>query len=258
MALSQYDKAVMKGRALVRAMNAHPEDSTQPQSTWTFDNLPAHGWTQSNVRPFTISPTIERGMHELMNSRGLSLDDASNTYVEWDHDMAVQMERAEYDRSGGLFYQVFNLEGHTILADKRHSPEAMAPQGRLPPLRHWSDVTYLQWARLAHNNDALRRDLRRVASCNIVNKDVQGVIDRVLGRDTIETLEYPGRTFRPTDGEHFEALLGTSTLSGVGYMLAQHKAPDQLGWRTVESISVWCPEKQLPQYFAVVNIVSKA
>jgi hypothetical protein len=93
----------------------------------------------------------------------------------------------------------------------------------------------------------------------MVNPDVQAVIDRVLGGTPIRTCPYPGRTIRASAGERFEALLGTSSLSGTAHMLAQHKHPDQLGWKVIDSINVWCPEPNnlQPDYFAVVNIVDK-
>jgi hypothetical protein len=95
--------------------------------------------------------------------------------------------------------------------------------------------------------------------CNITNTVVKGVIDKVLGGRPIKTQAYPGKVFRASDGEKFEALIGTSNFYGIGHMLAQRKAQDQLGWKVIESIAVWCPcpEDFVAEYCAVVNITNK-
>lgn len=216
------------------------------QSQWTdYSSLVKNNWTPEKKIFFTDAST-----DKLLDD--LSLRKGNEHNVTW-----IVRHIPNADKSNVSYYmQSFNLQGGTIFAKGLLSPNAgrersKFPQGELPELRHWSDVSFLMWQNLTQKDTALQMGLKRVVHCAISNPITRQVIFDVVGTAHVQ---YPGKKFEMKDGDHFAALLGTPNGRGTGWLLAEHKT--QLGQKSVKSIQVF--SEHLPEadnvYFLVLNV----
>jgi hypothetical protein len=114
-----------------------------------------------------------------------------------------------------------------------------------PALLHWSDVAFLHWKATILNRTA-SKELKYVFRSGIQNDRTLEIVDKVLERNSIETLpEWPGVTF-DIDTAEAQALLGTPNGSGTAFLLIQHKR--QLGHKMVEKVTMFY-EKNLTDLY---------
>ncbi|KJX95863.1 hypothetical protein TI39_contig954g00012 [Zymoseptoria brevis] len=247
-----FQKAVARGNSLLTAMNDSVQDTAQ--SEWTsYADLARFGW-EVEYDYGVMNPQPEREIDMITSHPTLVVTHPAGSMEEyrWPHHEQTVHNFIVYHGTGGWYAQSYSLPGGSIFATSLSSPANQGPKehppvtgspNRLPLLQHWSDVTYLQWAELAEN-DEQRRGLQRVVHCEITNEDTRAVIDEIMAKRklTIEDINpYPGMIVLPSDGDgnDSKALLGTPNACGTAYLLAQHKAAHQLGRKTVKSISVF-------------------
>lgn len=245
MQLMTFNEAVEKGTLLLEAMKAPPDSSNTTQSTFDeINDLRTYGW-KNHQEPDEqlVDPTEDLGLWKTYNAHEISTNPANNISIEWHHYNISQHPSGSpiYPATMALYDQVYNLSGHTIFTNIIRSPasDISANPRNLPPLQHWSDVTYLQWADLASSPE-VRRGLRRVIQCRIENDDTRMILEDVLNRAGRSFEEWPGMAFTAeSDLGAFKALLATPSVRGTAYMLAQRKGDDGLGWKIVERITIW-------------------
>jgi hypothetical protein len=93
----------------------------------------------------------------------LGLDTASlpenglNRATQLEHENAVTLDNVTYQPTHALFSTIFNPTDGVIIAWGSYGAKYKAsildpPISLLPDLQHWSDITFLQWTRIAVPN----------------------------------------------------------------------------------------------------------
>lgn len=236
----RFDKTAQRGRKLLTMILA-PEN---PQSRWTsFSSLAEHSW---KVDTTSLPAEDLGGTEKLFSDTTLGSKREESCFVS--------------ASIGPAFYtQSFNIHGGSIFAHELLGPAAPKarrlnldyPRENLPELQHWSDVSFLMWQ---HLSEGCQRELKCVVHCDITNPTSHDVMTEVLGKnpsspEAFTTDAYPGFSYTQEDGALFEALLGTPSGMGTGYLLAQHK--QEFGGKTVVSIQIFREEHN---YFLKLNI----
>jgi hypothetical protein len=153
----------------------------------------------------------------------------------------------------GFFMQVINPNTGVIVAHNNTSVLEAAREEKLdvklPDLRNWSDVAYLQWKSLAAENS----DLKCVLRYNITNHATCTIVKLINAGNDIVAKPWPGITYNTTSQEG-QALLATPNGSSVAYMLVQHKK--QLGHKIVDKVTVFAHNWELMLLFHIVDVVT--
>lgn len=232
-----YQTALARGDKLVKEINKHP-DETSPSPWKVFADLEANGWKMTSF--YDQMDLTSKGLATLIKEYDIDTTACNNHNLRWEHLIST------YDGEIPKYHQVFHFDAGTIFVH-----DVLGPAGvedgvyPIPALNHWSDVTFLQWANIA----ARPADLKRVVVFDIIHEDTVRVFDKVLKRRRGDVLEFVDRKIlKEQDGDDFKALLGTPNALGTAWMLAQHKSDQQLGWKCVESISVYTSDVDKSAY----------
>jgi len=153
---------------------------------------------------------------------------------------------AEYDN-------LYDPISGAIWAANNISPSKKNSQARrnapLPALQLWSDIVFLEWARVATDDNI--NNLKFVLRLWIVNAETCDVIAHVLrrlhpSREESRLVHFENEGDVGMESEEGKALLGTPNGRGVAWLLVQHRA--RLGRKTVGGVRVWvdgtCVEEQ--------------
>ena len=110
----------------------------------------------------------------------------------------------------------------------------------LPPLRRWSDATFLVWTNACKNDAACIYKLQYIVHNDVVNYECQWVAKYlVIGRPNVGFVtwdDWPGQSFG-TDTDAGKAILGCPNGRGTAYLLLQHRGT--FGTKTIESVTIY-------------------
>ncbi|KAF7192821.1 hypothetical protein HII31_05869 [Pseudocercospora fuligena] len=169
-------------------------------------------------------------------------------------------------KTDAYYKQYFEPDSGVIFALQNYGPEQMGmtkippvPRFRLPALRHWSDVVFLEWMARTENDLTARTGLQKVVRCEISTPSTIKIIQQILQdmkHDQNQPITYESRISvrRPTgkqSNDAFYALLGTQNGFGVAYLLSQHKL--SLGLKFIGSIDIWYAEGYFYLMFNIQN-----
>lgn len=121
--------------------------------------------------------------------------------------------------------------------------ELGVPSNRITHLKQWSDVVYLIWQHLRQTSETQETqgsstaDLNHVFRYNVTNEETKDRMMDAMGHAGPPP-DWPGLQWSICD-ERAKALLNTSNAVGVSWLLAQHKAPAQLGLRVVDKVGIF-------------------
>jgi hypothetical protein len=245
----KYMTAVNKGRKLLMLMRSPTPAPGSGQFTSVSD-LDKHGYS---LRQYGCDDAIQNYAEMLED---LGTDDAVRSFPDDDglggdnidimhvHAHDVTIDGVLIPRAEAYFCSVLIVRAGILVATNNHVPQA-SHRVPLPALRHWSDVAFLQWS-LLPSLGVSTPPLNYILRAGIENKATIAIISHVLGYSaSIKTYyddaevrrpAWPGTTFA-IDKSDALALLGTPNGSGVGWLLAQHKA--ELGHRVVTQVTVF-------------------
>lgn len=244
MASDDYAQCLQRGRHLLSELD-EPLSTTTASPWAAFSDLAEQGWIQEafgGSARFDTNSEMNTFRDDTAPHEFQDTSDIRN--ISWRYNAALYQQR--YHPAGVIF--ATSLRSPTIAATtlREHLREP------LPDLRHWSDVTFLQWTELTADVPGMRKKLQKVVHCAVNNPQTLGVVMEVLGMEGAMSLPFPGRSFtREGDEEIFAALLGTPNALGTGFLLAQHK--EQLGEMVVESVQLYTDMG----LFLVVNVGQK-
>lgn len=257
-----WEDAVRKGARFYCAMGRDDARAaalfgvTTVQSIWRdYNALGAHGWSEvEDAEPF-----YEDSLDATLQDLGASTTPDRYSYLASDKDYYVagahceevshfseqqfRLSKSNISKATGGFYStaIFSTAG-LLVADNNVSPQVeLITQGidQPPPeLSRWSDVVFLEWI-----NSAAGSELKGNIRSRVENPDTLSVMRRAVGKPSdfidwqeLGTIPSKGRRFLPNSNE-FNALLGTPNLSGLCWLLIQHK--EQLGVRQVSAITIF-------------------
>jgi hypothetical protein len=137
-----------------------------------------------------------------------------------------------------------------LIAQANFSPMFMPNVRLYPDVRAWSDVVFVEWQTQAAARNQDIKNLKWVFQYDITNEESQNIIRLAVGGE--QNLIWPGVAVPMTneDGEPNDAgraILGTPNGVGVAYLLSTHRV--QLGYRLIESVSVWIRTKNRRDYY---------
>ncbi|KAI9695499.1 MAG: hypothetical protein M1820_008601 [Bogoriella megaspora] len=240
-----------------------------------FTDLQANGWDrsfQNEQNPFQNYVFMTSALNALGLSQQTVPQGGTNNLVQWSQDHSGTYNGHSFSATTGRYLNIYNPTLGTIFALQNYSPlhpenppssssDALIP----PPLKQWSDVTYLEYARQATSSSQLT-NLRYIFRNKIDNLATRQAISRALrihsnipisfssdtnnGEDSSSSNgdndddgtprwypgPWPGVTF-DTDTDEGKALLATPNVGGVAWLLIQHK--EVWKGRTVREIQVF-------------------
>ncbi|RAK97355.1 uncharacterized protein BO80DRAFT_482409 [Aspergillus ibericus CBS 121593] len=252
-----YNTAVAKGNALYCLMSNTEEgaqaymETYKPgvavSSPWTeYSSLETWGW---QLWPAYTEGSYEDVLDNYMSVQ-LDMDNDGGQAVEHRQNKDVTVDGTFYPLSGARYADVYYPDDGLIVADEIYGPrnnkEIGAKGQPYVKLSQWSDVAWLNWAKLADDVTTLRA----VIQFSVSNGVSEAVIEKVANGQKIGGYKAPLK--REAGTEDFNALLGTPNGFGVAWLLINHKS--QLGIKTIKSVSVFRSKDPLPDGDPVVNM----
>lgn len=155
--------------------------------------------------------------------------------------------------SGGFYHSFYNVKDGAIIVTNVDSPEQKSGYSLpfYPRCGRWSDVTFLQWQKMAGQNIG---NLRHVFHTTVTNDETLEVMEGVLGEEP-EWYFYDeynglanGLSFYP-GGDDFNSLLYTPNVRGLAWLLIQHKP--QLGHKRISKITLFGKRSAEVAYAAI-------
>lgn len=237
-----WEAAVQKGKEAYDDLES--AIASVPQSKWTStDDLKTNGWALSPKGIPIKIPTLGTTWTHLWQTFNLPHADHSTILLQVAHKLGTP----SHPRTGGTYTNIFNPGA--IIATSNYSPNHKSltqippvPKDQVTPLKHFSDLLYLQWTSFCEKNndqeDGMKK-LRIIARKSIVTDSTKEIISAALEKTgkKIEDSDWSHRATYEAGSTEFLALLGTKHGRGVARFLAQHKA--QLGWKTIVRVSVF-------------------
>lgn len=173
----------------------------------------------------------------------------------------------------GIFAQVCNPVDGVLVAYNNYSTPYSGllqepPVLTVPPLRHWSDIAYLQWLGASSNPEVTQSShpgakstlsppsvsdlvpaldirpapIKYIFRLTIQNTATCSILNKIMTKHNYPTYNlWPGKTFSVTS-EEGKAIVGTPNGAGVAWLLAQHKK--ELGERRIEKVTVFYAENE--------------
>ncbi len=118
------------------------------------------------------------------------------------------------------------------------------PVTTLPKLKNWHDVAFLQWQKVAQQEQKDVRNLRYIISSDILNTDTVGLLERATGLSFPEHCEMISPTKKrvfQVNEEAYSALIASPNGRGAALILITHK--HVFGEHAIiESVTAWCDE----------------
>jgi hypothetical protein len=168
-------------------------------------------------------------------------EDGHNRCMQLEHEVEVAVDGTTYTPTAAYFTTVFNPVEGVIIAWGSYGTRYMGLQQKppvtvLPKLQSWSDIAWLQWAKIAGEK---AKDLRFVFRSPVANTEAQWLISRAFRLSGKELSIWPGVEFDMTTAEG-KAILSSPNGAGVAYLLFTHKR--HLGRKTISKVTVFADD----------------
>jgi len=190
---------------------------------------------------FDVSLPIKQALAGLGLDIRTIQESGNNRCMQLEHEVEVTINRITYTPTTAYFTTVFNpIEGVIIAwgsyGARYQGSKKKPPITVLPKLQSWSDIAWLQWAKIAGEN---AKNLRYVFRSPVANTEAQWLINRAFQLSSKELSTWPGVEFEMTTDEG-KALLSSPNGAGVAYLLFTHKR--QLGRKTISKVTVFADD----------------
>lgn len=166
--------------------------------------------------------------------------------------MKHMYDTGDFCGTRGFYSCVYNP--NAILAHASESPDFMGAQQQFQqrgipvvPLKHWSDVVFLEWADQCAHWQAPLTGLRAIIQCDVNNKTTERIVDAALRSAGMELKHWPKREWAtgprqgvatfPIDSPECQAILATPNGVGPVHLLTQHQA--RLGRMMVSAVTAF-------------------
>lgn len=221
---------------------------TYSQSQW--DNagaLKTYGWVEKKdtvnwayfgvndvMKDLGIDPMSKDNVNvQLVQETAVTVDGTSYVVSEVQHADSlcgvIDTDHLSQQASEGVYDQVINLAAGLVIPyyifSPRHEAQTHNIKGELVPLGQYSDVLFLEYAKLAGRTKGEMVPLKYLLFHNIENPNTWSTVLRALsnkndGKQDIPL--WPGTVFSMNEAEG-KALLGTQIGAPLAWMLIQHK-----------------------------------
>lgn len=131
-----------------------------------------------------------------------------------------------------------------IISTAEYSPRFRILKARLntsePPLKHWSDVVYLNYEKICNDHNRSVRGLKHIFRQNIDNSTSHKIIELAMQNKFNKSYPAPAwgdRCVFHSGEDGANAILASPNGRGIAWMLLTHRA--QLGMKRIKSIAVF-------------------
>lgn len=237
-----FDQTANKG---VRLANKFDED-VPPSKYGNYGDLHSHGWVCTYNRSYQPNPQDAPFM-TMYNDLGLICQHKNNRLITWEQQRKVRVCERVYHPTYGVYRCILNPRAIIVLTVE--SPDFKGyvvgiADDEVIPLKHWSDVIFLQWRRYCEERRVPVPGLRKFIQTNISDSTTVDILDEAeaLSRWPIPVWPNPnwkdyanqGTITFPFGDLHYNTILGTPSAVGPAYFLLQHRR--DLGRLCFESV----------------------
>lgn len=179
----------------------------------------------------------------------LDLSADTNSKIEYQHlKKTTGSDGVVYYPSGAYYRSLFSEEGAIAALDSKspwsagrdRNPRVDGKANAFPPLKQWSDETFIVYKDVCQGDSTKMKRLKGVLRHSIVNTIAKKAINEYLGKmgELHEGMpkEWPGTLFKLYD-DGFNVALGFPNGKGVAYLLATNR--EALGWKEVYQIRIF-------------------
>ncbi|KAL8830066.1 MAG: hypothetical protein Q9170_005909 [Blastenia crenularia] len=243
--------------------------SDPPQ--WVYDNLPHNGWNIQEGDAGALGEQAKKAMESLNipldPSENLVLTAGlTNRFINYQQNLKIKAASIVHlcfpsDSLGGTYSNMYNVNGHAIVALSNYSPSYRAKQALdtdeqslegdalravVPNFNRWSDVVWAIWNEVAGEYTG---DLRYILRNSINTLSTQYLIELIEGslkNDQVSMsleLRWPGHTYNMMD-ERGLALLGSSHGVGISWLYVTGRK--YLGLRDQLTVTVFTGRPNIP------------
>lgn len=173
-----------------------------PPTSWkSYEGLESWGW-QRSTRNAVDTNHLLRPIADTLQAKGIDTVAGRNQYVRWDQRLTTQHGSKHYLPTQGTYGNIYNPAQGLIIAHKNFGPayeanKARIPASNIPDLQQWSDVTFLEFSRMA-SSDQLKK-LRYVMRYQVQGDTTPDIVRRALEKcnKKPKVPVWPGFTFEP-------------------------------------------------------------
>jgi len=182
-----YEEAIEKGQRLLALTVVDMTDGPPQSKFQDIDDLEMWGWCT-----FTLASPNPTPATNLVRALGPTLRSSPTTAgILTNHDGTVTVDGKTYPATMARIHSVIEPEAGILLAECNTTPEAMLNLCRnldpatlavkLPELRHWSDVAFLQWKKVCTNfRSRYMPELRLVVRYQVLNANTRAISSTIL------------------------------------------------------------------------------
>lgn len=194
-ASSSWLDTIYHGKWLLCIMNAPIQ--TISQSPWTdYNSLHLHGWTAKTELETNQGKFNDLALNNALTALGINTD--CKQWVGMRNERFLGLSNHDGFAVRANYVNIFNVNDGAIIADNNWGPEHQAatygiPKDRVPPLKQWSDVVFLEWQRLTGGQPGKLRNINHVFRHQIANKKTVEILRRAMGDGDVDKApEVPG------------------------------------------------------------------
>lgn len=216
--------AIDKGHGLYLAFFAE-RNLNGPLGYRHYGQLGAFGWRQDwTGRKHGAPDPSDRSLMRMYRHEGFSALEKDNHRIQWTHsdqsNPPLVYPSRSFKATGGFYTCVFNPS--LIILQNGEGPDTMGFDDGITgadviPLKHWSDVVFLQWQEYCCprgqplSPHQAQSSLRGIMQSGISNNLTCSIIDTILRQTGKELQEYPD--FYPVQNTRY-AVYGAHTAEG--------------------------------------------
>ncbi|KAK7731072.1 hypothetical protein SLS53_008874 [Cytospora paraplurivora] len=194
-------------------------------------DLEKYGWQEDKGHVIALFEVAQEDVY-----KNLKISENDDKAIRHDNDKEVTVGGKTYAKTSGHYNSLINVPGGLLVADDNKSPaETDTKKDAITPLRHWSDVAFLQWTKVAGQKT---KSLKHIIQSSISNAQTKTRIQEALKKTGYKKTPTWAKaaTFTMTE-EAGLALLGSPNGAGCGFLLIGHKK--QLGVKKITKVTVW-------------------
>lgn len=214
-----------------------------------LDDLKNSGWTLLQNTQEAVEEDKDAATFDSWLDMNLPLTEGSNHKIEYQHLKETKGSDGQTYYPSGAYYRSLFSEGAIAALDSKSPwsagrdryPRVDGTVNPYPPLKQWSDETFVVYKDICKSDPAKMTKLKGVLRHGITNDAAKKAFRELLNKDGGLDEEgipkpWPGTLYKLAD-DGFHVALGLPNGKGVAYLLATNR--EALGWKEVYQIRIF-------------------
>ncbi|KAM0718204.1 hypothetical protein Q7P37_006536 [Cladosporium fusiforme] len=213
-----------------------------------LEDLGKSGWTLLQNTKEEVEEEKDVATFNSWLDLNLDLSADSNHKIEYQHLKKTTGSDGRVYYPSGAYYRSLFSEGAIAALDSRspwstgrdRNPRVDGKVNAFPPLKQWSDETFLVYKDICKGDPKKMANLKGVLRHSITNTDTKRALHEYMGKANElqdgRPKEWPGTMFK-LDDDGFRVALGVPNGKGVAYLLATNR--EALGWKEIYQIRIF-------------------